>query len=91
VTRRAPRARLRSPRCPVHEECRKLFSPVAKCRFADIESDTLFTQGFDNQVNVRVALVRVQSHRITMLKRESIHGERPHRGLELVSRGALWT
>ena len=64
---------------------RKLPPPVAKCRFADIESDTLLTQGFDDHVNVRIALMRVQRHRIPVLKRESIPCERPHRRLEFVS------
>ena len=53
----------------------KLLPPVAKCRFAYVEPHTLLADGSDDEVDVRIALVRVQCHRVTMLKRELVHGE----------------
>ena len=35
--------------------------------------------GSDDEVDVRIALVGMQRHRVTMLKRESVQGERPYR------------
>ena len=57
----------------------KLLPPVAKCRFAYVEPHTLLADGSDDEVDVRIALVRVQCHRVTMLKRELVQGECPYR------------
>src|ERR1700689_395500 len=67
----------------------KLLPPVAECRFADVESRTLFADSSDDDVDVGIALVGMQRHRVTMLKRKSIDCERPHRRLEFVGRRAL--
>jgi len=59
--------------------CRKLLPPVAKRRFAYVEPHTLLADDSDDEVDVRIALVRVQCHRVTMFKRELVHGECPYR------------
>src|ERR1700691_2627664 len=68
---------------------RELLSPVAKRRFADVESHALFAHRSDDEVDVWIALVGMQRHRVTMLKRESVQGERPYRRRKLVRRGAF--
>jgi hypothetical protein len=75
--------------CQEAQMRRKLCPPAAKCRFAYVESDTLFAHSSDDKVDVRISLVCMQRHRVTTLKRESVHGERSHGGREFVGRGSL--
>jgi len=55
---------------------RELLSPVAKRRFANGESYALFAHRSDDEVDMWMALVDMQRHRIAMLKRKSVQGER---------------
>jgi len=69
---------------------RELLPPVANRRFADVESHALFAHRSDDEVDMWMALVGMQRHRVAMLKSESVQGERPYRRRKLVGRRTFW-
>src|SRR5205823_7997072 len=47
--------------------------------FPNVQSDALFALRFDDDMHMRVALIRVQRHGVAMLECELLASESPHR------------
>ena len=62
------------------------LSPLPERGFAKVQPLAVFASGLENQVDMRMRLVRVQSHHIAMLKCKLLPGEIPHRRLDLLGR-----
>ena len=62
------------------------LAPLPERSFAKVQPLAVFASGLENQVDMRMRLIRVQSHYITMLERKLIAGEVPHRRLDLLGR-----
>jgi hypothetical protein len=57
---------------------REVSPPLTERGPSDIEAIALLTDGFHHDVHVRVRLVRMQSHRVSMLQPELLHDELVH-------------
>jgi len=57
----------------------KLTPPLAECRLSNVQPLPLLAHRLNDEVNMRVWLIRMQDHRISMLKRELLARERAAR------------
>jgi hypothetical protein len=68
----------------------KVTSPSSQSRLSDIESHALLANGFDDEMDVRMWLVRVQHHRIPVLERELLPRKVLHGYQNLFGRCTGW-
>ena len=62
------------------------LSPLPERGFAKVQPLALIASGLENQVDMRMRLIGMQSHHIAMLESELLPGEIPHRRLDLLGR-----
>src|ERR1700678_910199 len=66
----------------------KPLAPLPERCFAKVQPLAVFASGLENQVDMRMGFVGMQSHHIAMLERKLLPGEIPHRRLDLLGRRA---
>src|ERR1700722_17081366 len=62
------------------------LSPLPERGFANVQPLAVIASGLENQVDMRVRFIGVQSHHIAMLKCKLLPGEVPHRRLDFFGR-----
>src|SRR5580692_792749 len=62
------------------------LSPLPERGFAKVQPLAVFASGLENQVDMRMRLIRVEGHHIPMLERKLLPGEIPYRRLDLFGR-----
>jgi hypothetical protein len=68
----------------------KVISPVPQRCLPDVESQALLVHRLENQLDMRMWLIGVQSHGVSVLHAELLTRERPGGGKRLVRRSSGW-
>src|SRR5579863_5460599 len=63
------------------------LSPLPERGFAYVQRLAFIASGLENQMDMRMRLIGMQSHHIPMPKCELLSGEIPHRRLDRLGRG----
>jgi hypothetical protein len=63
------------------------LSPLPERGFANVQPLAVIASGLENQVDMRVRFIGVQSHHIAMLEPKLLPGEIPYRRLDFLGRG----